>query len=199
MAQTPNTRTGWLIRLAVVLSLTAAPALAESEAPDVRVSLRDGRLTVEAERAPLQTVLETIARHGGFTIEVRGEIAETVSPSIRALPVHAAIGALLEEGRHSFFLQYAERSPGQDAVRLARLVVIAASPDPAVGKRAGEEPSASPPAPGSAAPAAPVELDDAELQEAIEILEEMLQEEDLPLREAAAEALADLDDMTAAN
>lgn len=195
MTQTPTTWAHWLICLAVFLTLSAAPARAESDTPKIRVSLHDGRLSVEAEQAPLQAVLEMVARHAGFAIEVRGEIVETVSPSIRALPLHAAIGELLGQGRHSFVLQFAERSPGQGAVKLARLVVIAASLDPAAPERA-DGPAARPPAEG---PAAPVELDDAELQEAIEILEEMLQEEDLPLREAAAEALADLDDITAAN
>ncbi len=187
---------GWLIGLALVLALTATAA--KGAASPVQVSFADGRLSLQAERTSLRAVLDAMAEAMGFSIELRGEFGEAVSPSIRDLPIHSAISKLLDAGGHSFILQLAAREPGEGWAQPARLLVIAADRSGSQTRSVGRN-AETPTAPSAEGSDEPVDPEGEAIVEAFVILEEMLLEEDVLLREAAAEALADLEEIAAAD
>ena len=170
------------LALAAALCLAATAGQASEAAKDLSIHLRDGRLSLKADDAPLREVLEAVGRAGDFTVEVRGHVSGSVSPSIRAQPLQAAIARLLAPSPHSFFLRFAKSDGGP--ARLARLVVIGADPAPASAVAAP-----------AATTEAVAEVRDVEREEAVTLLEAMLQQSDPALQEAAAEAMADLESL----
>lgn len=174
----------WLIGLALMLTLTATDAMAAPS--QIQVSYADGQVSLQAEKTPLRAVLLAVAEAAGLTVKLRGQLDEAVSPSIRDLPIRQAIGRLLDAAGHSFVLQLGAGEPAQSG----RLLVIAANGAgaPVVSLVPTAERSDEALDPEGEA-----------IEEAVVMLEEMLLEDDALLREAAAEALAGLEVMTATN
>ena len=176
-------RAGRLLGLALALAL--ATTTARGAAAQLEVDFADDRLTLRAEQAPLRAALVAVAGAAGLEVQLRGELSETVSRSIRDLPLHSALARLLEAGGHSFILKLAPEGSG----KAGRLLVTAANgrSAPVVSLAAAADRSAATADPEGEA-----------FEEAVELLEAMSLEQDARLSEAAAEALAELEDFTAA-
>lgn len=177
-----------VLGIALCLAATAATA---ARAETISLEVSDGRLSLEAEQVSLRTLLDTLGESAGFTVEVRGRLGGMVSPSIHGQPLAPAIGRLLDGSPHSFFLEFAKQAAGP--AKLSRLVVIAGAPGT---PRPPDEAAPREDLPAVESDETPA-LEAAAWQEAMALLEGALQGEDPAVREAAAEAMTDLETLQA--
>ena len=184
-----RSRAASLAALALIGLLTWPGVTVGAESDRLAVAVAQGRLSLEADRVPLTEILEAVAEEAGFAVELRGAIDELVSRSIVDRPLDLAIGEILGRSRYSFFLEFATADSPDQPRRLSKLVVISRSGGASGGAPAQRDTAADP-----AAPEGPEDPEAAAKEEAIDILEKLLREsDDSMLRDAAAEALDDLD------
>jgi len=140
--------------LAVLVHLLAAagPSYAAAEA-DVRdsIKIRGDLLTTSVAGAPLQSVLEAIARESGVKILIFAPTEERITVEFREVPLDVALRRLVREKNYVFI--YSRSRPRADAgARSQRLKEVHVYPGPAEAI-ARPEPTAAPDASRATSPA----------------------------------------------
>ena len=182
--------------------LREAEAASGELAQRPEISLEAGLVQLDVDRVPLAAVLAELADLGGFEVEIRGSVDESVSEIITGLPIDRALGRLLGPGRYSFYLQFAAADASGAASRqLEKVVVIGRDRDFVLESRPSQIQTLPLQSDTFEEDDYVAELDeylseeDYALtdEEAIEVLEEILQEEDDPLvREEIEEVIFEI-------
>ncbi len=108
----------WLAGLLLLVGLSAAEAA-------IQVEVEGDRVTLKAENAPLQEILQTIAAAGKFSLYLEVPLTEQLTVQIEHQPLLDALGLLLHD--YSILIQYTQ---DKDRVLDVEVLASAASPPP---------------------------------------------------------------------
>lgn len=179
--------------LAVTVVIAGPPRATATEAATSQLGIvvQEDRLSLDLVAVPLGDVLAALAEKAEIAVELRGEANEPVTFQVDVQPLHLAISEFLNTLGYSYILEFAADPTEGQARRLSKLTVIVPDGPAAAPMQAVEGQGARP---GTEEPV-PFEAEDLDAaDEAIQILEEILREETDPdIRDAAAEALSDIE------
>jgi HEAT repeats len=111
-----------LIAAAAAAEERRDPAARDPSAAGVEAVVTSGRLTLQAEGAPLAEVLRAIGAAGAFEVVLRGAFATPVSEAFADRPLEDAIRDLAEG--HSMVVRHGDPDPESGATELAEIRVM---------------------------------------------------------------------------